>query len=380
MISDVPLGAFLSGGVDSSLVVALMQKVASGPVRTFSIGFGVERYNEAPFAREVSKHLGTDHTELEVTPEMALEIVPSISKLCDEPFGDSSILPTFFVSQLARRHVTVALSGDGGDELFGGYDRYTLLARVADAASAIPRPVGKAAAFLGQHLPLGAAEKVQASLRRIGLFPFDLHNPAEKIRRTLSLLTAQTPHDLYLSAIKHWPDESGVVRGAGRPRLSVVPELGDLRAFMALLDTSMYLPDDILTKVDRASMACSLEARVPLLDHRLVEFAWRIPTAVKYRDGRGKWPLRSLVHRYLPAEVIDRPKKGFAVPLDDWLRGPLREWAWELLSPAAVDGTQVLESDAVQRAWTAHQSGKRNVSQLLWNVMMFQAWYRDAFR
>jgi asparagine synthase (glutamine-hydrolysing) len=375
MVADVPLGAFLSGGTDSSLVVSLMHKVASGPIKTFSIGFGEERYNEAPFARRVAEHLGTDHTELHVSGEMAQGVVGLLPLMCDEPFGDSSIIPTYLVSKLARESVTVSLSGDGGDELFGGYDRYTLLDTVARIARCVPRPARKAASMMAAVLPFGQAERLQVALRKSGFFPFDLHNPAEKVRKVLSVFGESGPHALYGAAVKHWPDEVGVVLGVRETRLAAVPELGDFRAYMALWDTSRYLPDDILTKVDRASMACSLEAREPLLDHRLVEFAWRVPTAVKYRDGRGKWPLRALLLRYLPRELVDRPKKGFAIPLDGWLRGSLREWARELLNERRLREQGLFDPVQVGRFWTDHDAGRRNVSQLLWNILMFQAWY-----
>ncbi len=377
MIADVPLGAFLSGGIDSSLVVALMQSQASTHIRTFAIGFGEEQYNEAPFARAVAEHLHTDHRELRVTPQDAQMVIPNLQDISDEPFGDASIIPTYLVSKLAREHVTVSLSGDGGDELFGGYDRYLLLDRVFNAKRFLPRPINSALLKAAHLLPLAQADKLQTLLQKSGLFPFKLNQPGEKIRRVLSLLDSASAEELYYRSIQHWPDDAGVVVG-GNLRIDVphVPMRRDARSFMALADIVMYLPDDILTKVDRASMACSLEARVPFLDHRLVEFAAQIPSQILYRDGRGKWPLRQILSKFIPQELIDRPKRGFSIPLDDWLRSSLREWASELLSEQALGESGAINPSPVVRAWADHLSGKRNLSQLLWNVLMFQAWNR----
>ena len=375
------MGAFLSGGVDSSLVVALMQKQSTQPIRTFSIGFGDERYNEAPFARAVAKHLNTDHIELQVTSAEALDVIPNLQNICDEPFGDSSAIPTFLVCKLARRDVTVALSGDGGDELFGGYDRYSLLNKLMPLVGKFPAPISAGLSKIANYLPLSQADRVQAALRKRGLFPFDLHNPGEKMRTVLRLLSSRSPEDLYYKAIRHWRDSSSVIRGVSGVRGSQaeldvrhVMQNSDHRAFMALVDTILYLPDDILTKVDRASMASSLEARVPLLDHRVVEYATRIPTSIKYKDKRGKWPLRRILAKYIPSELIDRPKKGFSIPLDDWLRGPLRDWAEDLLSEKALSESGYLNTSPIRQEWASHLQGQRDRSQLIWNVLMFQAW------
>jgi asparagine synthase (glutamine-hydrolysing) len=375
MMADVPLGAFLSGGIDSSLVVALMQRQASAAVKTFSIGFGEVEYDEAPYARAVANHLGTDHTELHVSAADAAQLVPRLQEISDEPFGDPSIIPTFLVCQLARTKVTVALSGDGGDELFGGYDRYLLLGKVEALRRTMPRGIRHVLTRLGRFVPLAQIDPIQKFLREIGLFPFQLNQPGEKLRRMIGLLDAATAQDLYYRAIRHWPDGSAVVEGVGRRvEAAQLPMQGDFRSYMALCDKALYLPDDILTKVDRASMACSLEARVPLLDHRLVEFAARIPAAIQYRDGRGKWPLRQLLSKFIPVEMIDRPKRGFSVPLDNWLRSSLREWGGDLLAEEALKRVGILNPAPIVKAWDEHLSGRRSHGQQLWNALMLQAW------
>ena len=378
LVSDVPLGAFLSGGIDSSLVVAVMQRHSPNPVRTFSIGFEEERFNEAPFARAIANHLGTDHTELVVTDTMSRDVIPLLPGILDEPFGDSSIIPTYLVSQLARRMVTVSLSGDGGDELFGGYNRYSLLDSLIKTRDKFPAWLVTLANQGAQLSPLGAMDSVQRILRRAGVFPFDLNNPGEKVRRVLSLVNEQDSVELYYQAIRHFRDGSKIVGGIGAvPEIERVQRFSDPRRMMAAADIRHYLPDDILTKVDRASMAVSLEARVPLLDHRLVEYAGSLPMEILYRDGKGKWPLRALLSRYVPQHLIDRPKSGFSIPLDNWLRGALREWAEALLTPQLLE-SQGFRVEPIRTLWREHVSRRRNHAQLLWNVLMFQDWVKRA--
>jgi asparagine synthase (glutamine-hydrolysing) len=379
LVADVPVGAFLSGGVDSSLVVALMQRcVAStgstSPVKTFSIGFGEQGFNEAPFAKSAATHLGTDHTELIVTDRMALDVLPMIAGMCDEPFADSSIIPTYLVCKLARQHVTVSLSGDGGDELFNGYNRYAILSKLMYLRSLLPESVLRPLLFLGRVIPLGLIDILQKVLRRAGIFYFSLSTPGEKLRRTLDVLSEKRNVELYYRAIRHWRDVREVLHGGSSPiEVSMVDECLDPRRTMSRADIQMYLPDDILTKVDRASMAVSLEARVPLLDHRVVEYASRIPMDVLYRDGRGKWPLRALVQRYLPRHIMERPKSGFSIPLDAWLRTELREWAEPLLAAPCLEESGLIPGP-IRKVWREHLAGRRNHSQLLWVVLMYQEW------
>jgi asparagine synthase (glutamine-hydrolysing) len=376
LIADVPLGAFLSGGIDSSLVVALMRQAAGGRVRTFSVGFEVDEYNEAPYAKAVAQHLGTDHTELIVTAQTARDVVPLLQGIVDEPFADSSLIPTYLVSQLARRHVTVSLSGDGGDELFGGYNRYALLNKLMALRNRVPGVVSKIVGSSAELIPVTMISMLGASLHAIGLFPYDLLQMGEKARRTLTLVGIEDDSEFYYTAVRIWRRGEDLI-----PCVESVPRIAseewrrDPRICMARADLHSYLPDDILTKVDRASMAVSLETRVPLLDHRVVEFASTLPAGFLYRDGRGKWPLRSLLAKYLPQDLINRPKRGFSVPMGDWLRGDLRDWAEELVRPQALEENGIAEEPVLSR-WQQHQSGRRDFSQELWNVLMFQDWCR----
>jgi len=378
MIADVPLGAFLSGGIDSSTVVALMQAQSSRPVRTFSIGFREAGYDEAPAARAVARHLGTDHEELYVGPAEALATIPHLPLWFDEPFADSSQIPTHLVSAMARRHVTVALSGDGGDELFAGYNRHLAAYRLARAA-AVPAPLRRAAAGLLAAVPPARWDRA-AALLPSGVRPPQL---GDKLHKLAALLAA--PEDAgraYRRLVTLWTGED-LVPGAGRepavtalddPALTAAAAAGDPVERFQLFDMATYLPDDILTKVDRASMAVALEARVPLLDHRVVEFAWRLPPSMRIRDGRSKWLLRQVLARYVPPSLTDRPKSGFALPIDGWLRGPLRGWAEDLLDPARLRREGYIAAEPVRAAWTAHLSGRANHQHRLWAVLMFQAW------
>ena len=382
MIADVPLGAFLSGGIDSSLVVALMQAQASGKVRTFTIGFEEKEYDESEWARRIAKHLGTEHTEQVVTAAEALAAVPRIASLFDEPFADSSQVPTLLVSQLARRHVTVALSGDGGDELFAGYKRYALFADLKTTLSRLPPGARRVLGRVLGAVPVDAANRLLGFadpwLRRYG----SGGAAGDKIRKLAELLALPDDRALYLDLLAHWKNPELLVAGSrSRPRLADVAECptGFCDPIHPLMfdDTLAYLPDDILVKVDRTSMSVGLEARVPILDHRVVEFAWSLPLALKVRDGGTKWALRQVLYRHVPKELVDRPKMGFGLPIDVWLRGPLRAWADDLLSESRLRREGLLDPGPIQEKWREHLSGRRNWHYDLWDVLVLQAW-REA--
>jgi asparagine synthase (glutamine-hydrolysing) len=374
MMADVPLGAFLSGGIDSSTVVALMKAANAGPVKTFSIGFEQAEFNEAPNAAAIARHLGTDHTELTVTPREAIAVVPKLAEMFDEPFADSSQIPTYLVSAMTRKHVTVALSGDGGDELFSGYNRYQLTQRSWRMLSLVPGLARKAfAAGLTSLSP----ERWNGIL---GVLPRTLHRPqlGDKIHKVASVLRLNDADELYMRLVSHW-EPCRITPYVSETRgilwdKSVRTDFPDLLDRMQLLDLVTYLPDDILTKVDRASMAVALEARVPLLDHRVVELAWRLPHSVKMRGGVGKWLLRQVLYRHVPKTLVERPKMGFGVPLGEWLRGPLREWAENLLSEKRLGESNFFDVAVIRRHWIEHLSGQRNWQYLLWDVLMFEAW------
>ena len=377
MASDVPLGAFLSGGIDSSTVVALMQAESATEVQTFSIGFHEAEYNEARFAKRVASHLQTDHTELYVSPEQALAVIPTLGTLYDEPFADSSQIPTFLLSQMARRHVTVALSGDGGDELFGGYNRYfwgRTLRRTNRVDSPCLRPL---AARSIRQLPSSVWNDLFSVC---GAFCRRFELAERQFYRLADMLDHSDPDDLYLEFVSHWRNPNEVVVGGKEPPTlltdrSTWPELDDFTTRMMYLDTTTYLPDDVLVKVDRASMAVALETRIPFLDHQVVEFAWRLPLSMKIRQhDQGKWILRRLLRRYAPEHLFERPKMGFGVPLGAWLRGPLKEWAEELLDEHRLRREGFFHPDLIRRKWTEHLSGTANWHYHLWNVLMFQAW------
>jgi asparagine synthase (glutamine-hydrolysing) len=375
MIADVPLGAFLSGGVDSSTVVALMQAQSTRPVKTFTIGFNEDSYNEAVYAKEVAAHLGTDHTELYVTPEEAQAVIPRLPGLYDEPFSDPSQIPTYLVSQLARRHVTVSLSGDGGDELFAGYNRYYYGRQIWQNISWLPMPLRKlGSSLLGLFSP-GQLEAVEKSTRQSEI--------AEKVRKVAEVVGAENPEGVYFQLVSHWKDPSSVVIGSVEPPTLLNDrrawaKLTDFTQRMMYLDLVTYLPDDILVKVDRASMGVSLEGRVPLLDdHRVVEFAWRLPLDLKIKQGQTKWLLRQVLYRYVPPQLIERPKKGFSVPIYAWLRGPLRPWVEDLLSERRLSQEGFFNPQPVRQKWAEHLEGKHNWHYYLWDVLMFQAWLAE---
>lgn len=385
MVADVPLGAFLSGGIDSSTVVALMQAQSDRSVRTFSIGFHEAGYNEAQHAAAVARHLGTDHTELYVTPEQAMAVIPKLSALYDEPFADSSQIPTFLVAQLARQHVTVALSGDGGDELFGGYTRYFLAYSIWQRLAWVPRGVrGALARGLAAASP-AAWDRVFAALYLWVPDRLRFANPGDKLHKLAHILQVGSPEAVYRALVSHWTERERLVLGAQEPPTVLTqpeawPAVDDFRHRMMALDAVSYLPDDILVKVDRAAMGVSLETRVPLLDHRVVEFAWRLPLSMKIRQGQGKWLLRQVLYKYVPKELIERPKMGFGVPIDHWLRGPLREWAEDLLDERRLREEGFIDPAPVRQKWREHLSGQRNWQYHLWDVLMWEAWWRATFK
>lgn len=379
MMADVPLGAFLSGGVDSSTVVALMQGQSSRSVKTFSIGFHEEGYNEAGHARAVARHLGTDHTELYVTAEEAMAVIPRLPALYDEPFSDSSQIPTFLISQLAWQQVTVSLSGDGGDELFCGYSRYQLTANLWRKLAAVPLPLRKMAARGLTSISPQSWNRLAGALAALMPRSARLVNVGDKLHKGAGVLASQSADALYLGLVSHWQDPASVVIGGHEPptlltgNVPALNGLDDVQRMMAL-DMLTYLPDDILAKVDRAAMGVSLETRVPFLDHRVVEFAWNLPQSMKLRDGQTKWALRQVLYRHVPKALIERPKMGFGVPIDSWLRGPLRAWAEDLLSEARLRREGFFNAAPIRQKWAEHLSGRRNWQHHLWGVLMFQAW------
>lgn len=379
MMADVPLGAFLSGGVDSSTIVALMQAQSSRPVSTFTIGFHEADYNEATHAKAVARHLGTDHTELYVSPQQALDVIPRLPDLYCEPFADSSQIPTFLVSELARQHVTVSLSGDAGDELFGGYNRYLLFQSVWGKLSCLPVGMRQTIARLLTGVPVRAWNRIFGPTQ--ALLPLGLAqaNIGEKLHKGASIMSAQTSADFYHLLVSHWTQPSDLVIGANEPPTVLTdpekqPQTDHFIHRMMALDMLTYLPDDILCKVDRAAMGVSLETRMPLLDPRVIEFAWQMPLSYKLKDGVGKWVLRQVLYRYVPKQMIERPKMGFGVPIDDWLRGPLRDWAESLLDESRLGKEGYFNPKPIREKWAEHLSGKRNWQYHLWDVLMFQAW------
>ncbi|HUC48656.1 MAG TPA: asparagine synthase (glutamine-hydrolyzing) [Xanthobacteraceae bacterium] len=378
MIADVPLGAFLSGGVDSSTVVALMQAANSGAVKSFSIGFDIEGYDEAPHAAAVARHLGTDHTELIVTAKDALDVIPRLPDFYDEPFADSSQIPTYLVSAMTRKYVTVALSGDGGDELFAGYNRYQLTQRFWRSLALMPGVLRKGAAAAL------TAVRPDRWTQLLSALPQRLRPPqaGDKMHKAAAVLRLDSADAVYRRLVSHW-EPSEIMPQIGtqiaEPRgvlddTTVARDFPELLARMQFLDLVTYLPDDILTKVDRASMAVALEARVPLIDHRVVEFAWRLPQHLKVRNGTTKWILRQVLYRHVPPELIERPKMGFGIPLGEWLRGPLRDWAETLLGEQRLCDAGLLDAALVRRYWQDHLDGRRNWQYLLWDVLMLEAW------
>jgi asparagine synthase (glutamine-hydrolysing) len=383
MVADVPVGVFLSGGIDSSTVVALMQAQSSRPVRSFSIGFAEEAYNEARHAKAVAQHLGTDHTELYVTPQQAMSVIPKLPLIYDEPFADSSQIPTFLVSELARKHVAVTLSGDGGDELFCGYVRYFWGRRIWDRIGRLPYRLRTLTAAALRSLSPSSWNVLFAGMNRLMSSTAVGELTGDRVHKLANVLAVSSPDALYHGLVSHWPQPQSMVHGSREPLTALTDRtqwarLSDFTQRMMFLDAVTYLPDDILVKVDRASMAVSLEARVPMLDHRVVEFAWRVPLSRKNRNDQGKWLLRQVLYRYVPPALIDRPKMGFGVPIDSWLRGPLRGWAEDLLSEHRLRDQGYFDPAPIRQKWAEHTSGGCNWQYWLWDILMFQAWLATA--
>ncbi len=377
MAADVPLGVFLSGGIDSSLITALMQVQSGTPVKTFTIGFEESGFDEAVYARAVAAHLGTNHTEFTLSSASALAAVPEIASVYDEPFADASQIPTLLVARMARRDVTVTLSGDGGDELFGGYVRHFGGRRLWKTMQKIPRGARIAASkTIGAVRPDAWRTIFQGS---VGMLPSAIkqRNPVEKLSKLAGTLGATTPEEMYALLVSKWRRPSLIVNGASDdPYRHDIPDglLDDITLRMMYMDTTTYLPDDILVKVDRATMAVSLEARSPFLDHRVLEFAWQLPLSLKLRNGEGKWIVKQVLNRYVPANLYERPKAGFSVPLDEWLRGPLRPWAEDLLSEAKLTRNGFFKPEPIRRMWNLHLERRHNEHSRLWPILMFQAW------
>jgi asparagine synthase (glutamine-hydrolysing) len=382
-LADVPLGAFLSGGVDSSAIVALMQCESSRPIKTFTIGFDEAGFDESPHALAVARHLGTEHHEMRVSAQMAQGIIPRLPHIYDEPFADSSQIPAHLVCQVARQHVTVALSGDAGDELFGGYNRYFWGPKIWNKVAWLPMPARQ---VMGKLLTSIYTDAWDAMGKLLGLASGTdgVSRFRDKVHRLGACMqTVRSIDDLYRSLVSEWQDPASLVRGTGGLLLEPSSRLDDPMLTMGLgnaalrmmaLDTMTYLPDDILCKVDRAAMACSLETRVPFLDHRVVEMAWRLPLNMKIRGNVGKWALRQVLYRHVPKELIERPKAGFAIPIGQWLRGPLRAWAEDLLAEHRLQSEGYLHAGPIRKAWSEHLKGHRDNTAKLWAVLMFQAW------
>ncbi len=378
-LADVPIGAFLSGGVDSSTIVALMQSQSTRPVKTFTIGFDETGFDESPHALAVARYLGTDHHEMRISAQMARDVIPSLPWMYDEPFADSSQIPTHLVCKAARQHVTVALSGDGGDELFGGYNRYFWGPKVWDRVAWIPFPLRKALGSTIKSIPMSGWDALSglAGVSRLG---DKAHKLASRLRSVRDM------DDLYWTLVTEWQDPASVVRGVEdlppSPWASnhALPVGLDSVERMMFRDTMTYLPDDILCKVDRAAMACSLETRVPFLDHRVVELAWRLPMNMKIRGNTSKWALRQVLYKYVPKELIERPKAGFAIPIGQWLRGPLRDWAEDLLSESRLNAEGYFYAKPIRQAWAEHLTGRRDNTSKIWSILMFQAWLQEQSR
>ena len=372
MAADVPLGAFLSGGVDSSLIVSLMQSQSSIPIDTFTIGFSEDDYNEAIFAKKIAKHLGTNHTELYITSKDALSVVDKLPQIYDEPFSDSSQIPTYLISEMTKKNVTVSLSGDAGDELFGGYNRYLWTRKIWSRIKFLPISLRKIISYSMTSVSPSSWDKI---LKQI----LDTPQPGDKVHKLSSILTSSSATDCYFNLISHWKNSENIVIGANHlsPSFSDISndiDFDSIEEKMMYLDSINYLPDDILSKIDRASMSVSLETRVPFLNHHVVEFANTLPLSMKIKDGESKWILRQLLYKYIPKDLIERPKMGFGMPIDIWLRGPLRDWAESLLEESRIKKEGFLNYEPIRRKWIEHISGKRNWQHHLWDILMFQAW------
>ncbi len=383
LIADVPLGAFLSGGVDSSLIVSMMKDRSTKPIKTFTIGFDESEFNEAGHAKEIAKHIGTEHSELYISPQDALDVIPQLPQLYDEPFADSSQIPTFLVAKMASSEVKVVLSGDGGDELFGGYNRYLWSRSIRNKTSWMPKSVLHGLGYTLGKISTPTWDRINNSTS--GLIPsqYRVAKMGDKIHKVARQLTVNTDFDLYRGLVSQWQNPADIVIGGNELDLQITEEgiekiSEDIEHRMMFMDTSTYLPDDILCKVDRASMGVSLEARVPLLNHNVVELAWQMPLHMKIRDGQSKWVLRELLYRHIPKKLIDRPKQGFALPIDAWLRGPLREWAESLLEETRLKNEGFFHPRPIRIAWEEHLKGN-NMHNQLWGILMFQAWLEKEY-
>lgn len=380
MIADVPLGAFLSGGIDSSTIVSLMQAQNNQPVHTFTIGYSEEAYNEAKHAKSIADYLGTHHTELFVTPQQALDVIPKLPTIYNEPFADASQIPTFLVSELARKKVTVSLSGDGGDELFGGYNRHIWGEKIWSKVGYLPQGLRKIGENCLKWIPAQALENssfLPEKYKKLLL--------SEKIYKISTILAIDRPEAMYEPLISHWQKPENIVLGMSTlstplSKVEIPEHLATITEKMMYLDLIQYLPDDILVKVDRASMNVSLESRAPFLNHHVVEFAWSLPQSMKIRDGLSKWLLRQVLYQYVPKDLVERPKMGFGVPLDTWLRGPLREWAEDLLDKRHLIEDGFFNPDPIHHKWNEHLSGRHNRQHDIWNILMFQTWLKKDGR
>ena len=373
MISDVPLGTFLSGGIDSTLVTSIMQSQSTQAVKTFTIGFNEDGYDEAAHAGKIARHLGTEHTELYLSHVDAMDIIPSLSEIYDEPFSDSSQIPSYLVSKMTRQHVTVALSGDGGDECYSGYTRYLLSNRIQKLQKYLP---SFATSLLGKGIlscPPAVIDQL-SGLLPVSRRPYQAGHRLHKLAEVISM----EPSTYYQNLVSHWQHPDSIInKDVSNHQYScdeIFNRFESAVDSMRYLDQMSYLPDDILTKIDRASMAVSLEARVPLLDHRLIEFSWQLPAELQIRNGKGKWILREVLNKYIPENLMNRPKTGFSIPLDQWLRGPLKEWAASYLNKDSLQNNGYLNADPILRKWQEHLDGKVNAQYLLWDVLMFQTW------
>ncbi|MAD90000.1 MAG: asparagine synthase (glutamine-hydrolyzing) [Pseudoalteromonas sp.] len=376
MMADVPLGAFLSGGIDSSLIVSLMQSMSERPIKTFSIGFKEEGYNEAEFAKQVAEHLGTEHTELYVSADDALKVVHELADIYDEPFSDSSQIPTYLVSKMAREHVTVSLSGDSGDELFCGYNRYLLTNSLWGRLNKTPLFLRKAVGKVFTSVPVAAWNKLNVLLPA----KYKMRNLGDKLHKAATVISCASIDELYKGLVSHWHNPENVVLGSSEPKTALtdvarIPNVNHPILKMMALDTVSYMADDILVKVDRAAMANSLETRVPFLDHTVFEHAWKQSFSTKLNGSSTKDCLRKILFKYVPRELIERPKTGFGIPLDSWLRGPLKLWASELLNKKRLQAEGFFDADLIDDMWNQHLKGERNWQYQLWDVLMFQAWY-----
>ncbi|MFW8744745.1 asparagine synthase (glutamine-hydrolyzing) [Mesorhizobium japonicum] len=380
MLSDVPLGALLSGGIDSSTIVALMQAESRSNIKTFTIGFNEASYNEAGHAREIAKYLGTSHTEMYISPEQALSVIPNMATLYDEPFADVSQIPTFLISKLASEYVTVCLTGDGGDELFGGYNRYVTAVKFWRKSKLLPKGIRSA---IAGKLEGAISPASEARINRLlQFFPRQFRHNAmgAKLNKLTEILTVDSEEEIYSRLLSKWKNvEKVLCSGNGLNELTgydgIRSQIKEYEHRMMLQDSLSYLPDDILVKVDRATMGVSLEARAPMLDHRVVEFAWSLPLEMKIKGGDGKWILQKVLERYIPRSITSRPKAGFSVPIDAWLRGPLRPWANVLLERKSIMQGGFFDADEIEKKWRRHLIGECNVGHQLWNILMFQAWY-----